>query len=105
MKHIELHIIETARDVETACLTGLLERDEVDGSLCEGCDESIGITNGAFVGFALVLDETDYSWFVCLDCVSVVLRDESKETDLLYGTMFDADDEYENFTLDADERD
>jgi hypothetical protein len=102
MKHIELHIIETARDVETACLTGLLAREDVDGLACSSCEDSVGEVDGVVYGFGLVLDETDTSWVVCLDCVAPVLSPDSPEPADLYVSLFDKDEEFDDFTLDDD---
>jgi len=100
MKHIELHIIETASDVETACLSGLLDNGEVDGLVCSTCEESIGEVNGVLYAFALVLDETDTAWFVCLDCATPVLAPDTNEPVELYGTLFDKHEDFDDFTLD-----
>ena len=100
MKHIELHIIETARDVESACLSGLLGNGEIDGLVCSTCEESIGEVNGVLYAFALVLDETDNAWFVCLDCASPVLAPETNEPVELYGTLFDKHEDFDDFSLD-----
>jgi hypothetical protein len=100
MRHIELHIIETASDVDAACLSGLLDNGEVDGLVCSTCEESIGEVNGVLYAFALVLDETDNAWFVCLDCASPVLAPDTDEPVELYGTLFDKHEDFDDFTLD-----
>lgn len=71
MRHIELHTIESSKDVATANQIGL----EVAGAeTCEECFKQVGETpvSKKFVPFVLALDE-EAEWVVCFECASPIL--------------------------------
>jgi hypothetical protein len=69
MRHIEMHLIENSKDVQSANTVGL----EVDpNETCEECFEAVGEVNGTFVPFVLLLDD-EAEWVVCAECASPVL--------------------------------
>jgi len=69
MRHIEMHLLETSKDVTSANNVGLeVGHDEV----CEECYKPVGDVSGSFVPFVLLLDE-DAEWIICAECASPVL--------------------------------
>lgn len=74
MRSLEVHIVETASDVDLAIKAGLLEPQHLDYSTCSECDDAIGhvIDDGSFEPFAVVIDVDDADWVVCTDCASPV---------------------------------
>jgi hypothetical protein len=72
MMHIEIHVIQTDRDVDAAVQCGLLDGPfEVEP--CHNCDAEVG-SLGDFEPFAIVLDETDDPWIVCYDCALPIIE-------------------------------
>lgn len=69
MRHIEMHLIETAHDVDAASVAGL---DILDDERCEQCQESVGVTDDGFVAFVVCLDD-EAEWIVCAGCADAVL--------------------------------
>jgi hypothetical protein len=71
MRHIEMHLIESSKDVQSANNVGLsVDNDEV----CEECLLPVGEVVGSskFASFVLCLDDED-EWVVCADCARPVL--------------------------------
>ena len=71
MRHIELHTIESPKDVATANQVGL----EVAGAeTCEECFQQVGESplSKKFVPFVLALDD-EAEWVVCFECASPIL--------------------------------
>jgi hypothetical protein len=71
MRHIELHTIESSKDVATANQIGF----KVDNSeTCEECFQQVGErpVSKKFVSFVLALDD-DAEWVVCFECASPIL--------------------------------
>lgn len=90
MRHVEVHVLEVPEDIDGAVEVGLVELDDLDGSQCAVCSERIAHVDGAFVPFAVVLDETDEQWLVCEECVT-----DAIENRYALG-MFDAEEEFED---------
>jgi len=71
MRHIELHTIESSKDVATANEVGL----EVAGAeTCEECFQQVGESplSKKFVPFVFALDD-EAEWVVCFECASPIL--------------------------------
>lgn len=76
MRHIELHTVESTRDIDSAITAGLLDIDDIDGAECFRCYEEVGYVNGEFYSYAIALDDT-HQWTVCAACaVTVTGEDE-----------------------------
>lgn len=75
MRHIELHTVESTKDIDLAITAGLLDIDDIDGAECFRCYEEVGYVDGEFYGYAIVLDEV-HQWTVCAPCASSVTGDE-----------------------------
>lgn len=109
MRSIEVHLIQTASDVDTAITSGLLEPAQVNGLRCAACGEEVGHVSGlstdmvVFEAFALLLDERDVPWFVCYACAEDVLDPIEAVADKRYSTLFDEDEEFDRFDLLDDE--
>ena len=86
MRHIELHIISTAEDVEFAELSGLVEL--TDNEVCESCGNEVGFDHyGDFVPLCVVLDDIN-EWIVCLECADPVV----------IPSLYEAADDEEDYT-------
>jgi hypothetical protein len=68
MKHIEMHVIETVRDLALTETAGL---DVYESESCKECFEPVGEDSGNFKPFVVVLDEESV-WIVCVNCASPV---------------------------------
>jgi hypothetical protein len=71
MRHIELHTIESSKDVATANQIGF----KVDNAeTCEECFQQVGESpvSKKFVSFVLALDD-EAEWIVCFECASPIL--------------------------------
>lgn len=71
MRHIEMHLIESSKDIQTSTISGLdVDEDET----CEECFNPVGEVEGSskFVPFVLCLDD-EAEWVVCAECASPVL--------------------------------
>ena len=71
MRHIELHTIESSKDVATANQIGF----KVDNAeTCEECFQQVGESpvSKKFVSFVLALDD-EAEWVVCFECASPIL--------------------------------
>lgn len=99
MKSIELHLLETARDVDLAIQSGLVEASELNGLACLGCSEEVGHLADSFSAFAILLDERDVPWFMCNGCVSDVIEPITL-TVSSYETLFAKDEEYDELDFD-----
>ena len=105
MRSIEVHLIQTASDIDTAIRTGLLEPAQVNGLRCAACGEEVGHVSGpladyaSFEEFALLLDDRDIAWFVCYGCAEDVLDPVEAVADKRYSTLFDEDEEFDRFDL------
>jgi enoyl-[acyl-carrier-protein] reductase (NADH) len=69
MRHIEMHVIETVKDLELADVAGL---DVYATETCEECFEQVGEDVGNFKKFVVLLDD-ESEWIVCENCASPVL--------------------------------
>ena len=102
MRHLEIHVIETEQDIELALQSGVLSVDRLDSSTCSDCQERIGYNADldSFEGFAVIIDEDDEDWAVCLDCSSPVISerlfDDSDSLEWL-ATLEAPDDDLEKF--------
>lgn len=75
MMHIEIHVIESDRDIDAAVQCGLLDGPfEIDP--CEHCGEEVGVL-GDFHPFAIVLDEED-QWTLCYECALPIFSPNSE---------------------------
>lgn len=99
MKSIELHLLETARDVDLAIQSGLLEPRELNGLACLGCSEEVGHLTDSFVPFAVLLDARDVPWFMCNGCVADVVE-PATITVSSYETLFAKDEEFDELDFD-----
>lgn len=91
MKHIEVHLIESNRDVDAAVGCGLLDGPfAIDP--CEHCGDEVGAL-GQFHPFVVVLDEDD-QWTLCYEC-ALPLVDPTAGDD----GYPDEDDEDDGFLL------
>lgn len=74
MRALEVHIIETASDIDLAIKAGILEPTRLNAVLCSDCEEEVGHTVDAdeFEPFAVVIDSDDADWVVCIDCASPI---------------------------------
>jgi|688.fasta_scaffold05142_50 hypothetical protein len=71
MRHIELHTIESSKDVVTANQIGF----KVDNAeTCEECFQQVGESpvSKKFAPFVLALDD-EAEWVVCFECASPIL--------------------------------
>jgi len=69
MRHIEMHLIENAKDVISAEIAGL---EVYPDEKCENCFTLVGDGGKSFVPFLIVLDDED-EWVVCKECATPVL--------------------------------
>ena len=102
MRSIELHVINTASDVDTAIANGLAEPEELDLAECAACADEVGHVDGTFLAFALLIDERDVPWFICYACVEDAI-DPQPLTDNVLSYVDEDDEEFEQFTLRDDE--
>ena len=103
MRSIEVHVINTASDVDTAIVNGLLEPEQIDnGLLCAACSDEVGHITGelsryiSFESFALLIDERDVPWYICYSCLEDVI-DPQPQTDS--ALPYSDGEEFEHFTL------
>ena len=68
MEHLEIHIINTPADLATANTAGLLSLEIDYDFFCAHCEEAVGVYEGMFYPFAIVVDEDDTEWFACEEC-------------------------------------
>lgn len=72
MRHIEVHLLETTKDVASANQVGF----DVDATeTCEECFKSVGVNAFApnkFIPFCFILDD-EAEWVVCAECASPIL--------------------------------
>jgi hypothetical protein len=105
MRSIEIHVLETASDVDTALLNGLLLPTQVNGLRCVACTDEVGHVSGGaaeqvyFESFAVLLDERDEPWFVCHSCLEEVIEPIQAVEESRYSTLFDEDEEFDRFDL------
>ena len=103
MRSIEVHLIETASDVDTAIRNGLVaDPAELDHVECAACSDVVGLVDGVFYEFALLLDERDECWFICYPCIEDVV-DPRAATDSSFEDLYVDDDEFDTFDLTDDE--
>lgn len=96
MRHLELHVLETETDIDLAIQAGLLNGEQLASAECAECGELVGHDSSGFIGFAVVIDETDTDWTLCLECVAPVV-----DSPLQYNaTSFKLDDLSETFDED-----
>lgn len=69
MRHIEMHLLENSKDVQSANTVGLEVQDD---EVCEECTLPVGEVKGTFVPFVLLLDD-EAEWVVCKECATPVL--------------------------------
>jgi len=101
MRSIELHVINTASDVDTVIQSGLAEPEELDLAQCAACSDEVGQVNGVFLEFALLLDERNVPWFICYECLEDVV-DPQPLTDASLSYL-DDEEEFEKFSLGDDD--
>ena len=100
MRSIELHVINTASDVDSAINNGLAEPEELDVAECAACSDEVGHVDGLFLSFALLLDERNVPWFVCYPCLEDVIDPQPlTDSELSYVD----EEEFEQFTLGDDD--
>ena len=69
MRHIEMHLLENSKDLNSANNVGL---EVSDDEICEECQQPVGEVKGTFVPFVLILDD-EAEWVVCAECAQPVL--------------------------------
>ena len=69
MRHIEMHLLENSKDVQSANTVGLEVQDD---EVCEECTQPVGEVKGTFVPFVLLLDD-EAEWVVGQECATPVL--------------------------------
>lgn len=69
MRHIEIHVVESSQDLQSAEIAGL---GVFDQEFCDECSESVGDTDAGFVSFIVCLDD-ESEWIVCSLCAEPVL--------------------------------
>ena len=69
MRHIEMHLLENSKDVQSANTVGL---EVAPNETCEECTLPVGEVKGTFVPFVLLLDD-EAEWVVCKECATPVL--------------------------------
>jgi len=90
MQHIEIHVIESDRDIDLAVECGLLD-GPFDIDPCEHCDEEVGAL-GVFEPFVIVLNGDDQKT-LCYEC-ALPLFDPSPDNSLTDDEdEFDEDDD------------
>jgi predicted GH43/DUF377 family glycosyl hydrolase len=75
MRHIEMHVIETVRDLDRADIAGL---DVKTTESCVECFEPVGEDSGNFKPFVVLLDD-ESEWVVCSNCASPVVQPLSRK--------------------------
>lgn len=73
MRHLELHVLETETDIDLAIQAGLLNGEQLASAECAECGDFAGHSPDGFAPFAVVIDETDADWTLCLECVAPVV--------------------------------
>lgn len=73
MRHLELHVLETETDIDLAIQAGLLNGEQLASADCSECGDLVGHDSSGFSGFAVVIDETDADWTLCLECAAPVI--------------------------------
>lgn len=75
MQHVELHVMNTSTDAETAEFLGLIEFNPVE--LCENCSEPVAFdVDGTWIPCVLVMmdvDDEDVLYLLCTYCTQPVL--------------------------------
>lgn len=75
MKSYEVHLIESAADIDLAEIAGL--NDGVDTYECANCWEAIGeLEDGTFEPYVITLTSEDEGYSVCIDCSAPVISPE-----------------------------
>lgn len=101
MRHLEIHVIETEQDVDLALQSGLLSLDRLDSTECADCALPVGhASTDGFEPFAVVIDENDFDWAVCVECASPVTDGvpiEDTESLELLMDLEDLDEDLEKF--------
>lgn len=95
MQHIEIHVIESDRDIDSAVECGLLD-GPFDIDPCEHCDEEVGVL-GNFHPFVIVLNGDD-QWILCYDC-SLPLFNPNPSDDYLDDDEDEFDEDDDGFLL------
>jgi len=74
MRSLEVHVIETASDVESALTGGVLFPENLIDTSCSDCLEGIAYSGlDDFSPFCVVIDENNRDWAICIDCSSSVI--------------------------------
>jgi len=72
MKSIELHVLESDADIDSAMTAGLIDIDDIDGATCAACYEDVGYVGSRFYAYAIVLDDVA-QWTLCATCIEPVV--------------------------------
>lgn len=75
-----MHIVLREKDLPTAVELGLLESIDQD-VYCKACEEAVGVYEGLFYPFAVVLDSDDNDWVVCYECYWPVVNPTTSLSD------------------------
>jgi hypothetical protein len=74
MRSLELHVIETASDVDDAVTAGVLLPENLVETECSDCSEGVGYSGiEEFAPFSVVIDENNRDWVLCTECASPVI--------------------------------
>lgn len=89
MRALEVHIIETASDIDLAIQAGLLEPHRLDSSACAECEELVGYGSNVddFEPFCVVIDIDDNDWVVCIDCSAPLTESSPVHVDPLIANL------------------
>jgi hypothetical protein len=68
MEHFELHILNTPADLASATSAGLISLEIDYDFFCANCEEIVGVYEGMFYPFGIVVAEDDEEWFICEEC-------------------------------------
>jgi hypothetical protein len=98
MRSLEMHHIETERDLTLALTCDLVLPEQVAATQCIECKERVCYSNGnEFIPFVLVLDENDQDWIVCEDCASPILDSVDSFFPPVVKSHFAVDEDFEPF--------
>ena len=104
MRALEIHVLETASDIDLALSVGVLLPEQLMETVCSRCGEEVGHLNGDdFTEFCVVIDDEDRDWIVCTECSASVIdgdvrqATERPETYSGTGNSYGDDDDFDFF--------
>lgn len=106
MQHIEVHVIESETDLDLALQAGILSIEQLGHTECQECSTNVAYSaESEFSAFAVVINDADQDWALCMDCAGPVVNSGGSFLDsdsyefLLRSELQDVDDldDLENF--------